>query len=109
MSLDKAALLAIFQPKVIEKDVPGVGKVRLRELSAPEVSSIRESCKGDEKKGDFGFLLVIAAVVDDDGKPLFAASDLDALRGSAQGRIGEMVGAVMELNGFHVKEDAEKN
>ena len=35
MSLDKTSLLALFAPKIIDQDVPGVGAVRLRELSAP--------------------------------------------------------------------------
>ena len=109
MSLDKSALLAIFAPKIIDQNVPGVGTVRLRELSAPEVSDIREACKTEAQKADFGFLLVIASVVDDTGQPTFTAADLPDLRASAQSRIGELVSAVMAVNGFSVKEDAAKN
>ena len=109
MSLDKSALLALFAPKIIDQDVPGVGLVRLRELSAPEVSDIRAACKTDAQKADFGFHLVIASVVDDTGAPTFATADLPALRASAQSRIGELVSAVMAVNGFSVKEDAVKN
>lgn len=109
MSLDKAALLALFAPKIIDKDVPCVGTVRLRELSAPEVSDIREACKTEAQKADFGFRLVIASVVDDTGAPTFTAGDLPTLRGAAQSRIGELVSAVMAINGFSVKEDAAKN
>ena len=109
MSLDKAALLALFAPQIIDRDVPGVGTVRLRELSAPEVSEIREACKTEAQKADFGFHLVIASVVDDTGTPTFTAADLPALRASAQSRVGELVSAVMTVNGFSVKEDAAKN
>ena len=109
MSLDKSALLAIFAPKIIDQNVPGVGTVRLRELSAPEVSDIREACRTEAQKADFGFLLVIASVVDDTGQPTFSAADLPALRASAQSRIGELVSSVMTVNGFSVKEDAAKN
>ncbi|HMW57857.1 MAG TPA: hypothetical protein PKA47_19950 [Accumulibacter sp.] len=109
MSLDKAALLALFAPQIIDRDVPGVGTVRLRELSAPEVSEIREACKTEAQKADFGFHLVIASVVDDTGTPTFTAADLPALRASAQSRIGELVSAVMTVNGFSVREDAAKN
>jgi len=109
MSLDKAALLALFAPKIIDRDVPGVGTVRLRELSAPEVSDLREACKTEAQKADFGFHLVIASVVDDTGTPTFTAADLPALRASAQSRVGELVSAVMTVNGFSVKEDAAKN
>ncbi len=109
MSLDKSALLALFAPKIIDRDVPGVGTVRLRELSAPEVSDIREACKTDAQKADFGFLLVVASVVNQNAEPTFTADDLPALRASAQSRIGELVTAVMAVNGFSVKEDAAKN
>jgi len=51
----------------------------------------------------------VASVVDDNGAPAFTAADLPALRASAQSRIGELVTAVMEVNGFSVKEDAVKN
>lgn len=109
MSLDKASLLALFAPKIIDQNVPGIGVVRLRELSAPEVSEIREACKTEAQKADFGFQLVIASVVDGEGKPTFSAADLPVLRSSAQSRIGELVSAVMAVNGFSVKEDAAKN
>lgn len=109
MSLDKAALLALFAPKIIDQDVPGIGAVRLRELSAPEVSDIREACKTDAQKADFGFLLVIASVVNHNAQPMFSTADLPDLRASAQSRIGELVSAVMAVNGFSVKEDAAKN
>ena len=109
MSLDKTSLLALFAPKIIDQDVSGVGAVRLRELSAPEVSDIREACKTEAQKADFGFLLVVASVVDENGDSTFTASDLPALRASAQSRIGELVSAVMTVNGFSVKEDAAKN
>ncbi len=109
MSLNKASLLALFAPKIIDQDVPGIGLVRLRELSAPEVSDIRDACKTDAQKADFGFLLVIASVVDDDGSQTFTSIDLPMLRASAQSRIGELVTAVMAVNGFSVKEDAAKN
>lgn len=109
MSLDKAALLALFAPKIIDKPVEGIGNVRLRELSAPEVSAIREACTPEDRRADFGLLLLIAALVDDAGAPVFTADDLPSIRGSAQVRISELVGVVMEVNGFRIKEDAVKN
>jgi hypothetical protein len=106
--MDKAALLALFAPKIIEVDVPGIGLTRLRELSAPEVNDAREACaKAD--KSDFGLYLIIASVVDADDKPLFARADLDDLRKASQRTMGEMVTAVMEINGFQVKDAAPKN
>lgn len=108
MSLNKSDLLALFAPKIIDQDVPGIGPVRLRELSAPEVTTIRDACQGD-KQGDFGFRLVITSVVDEAGAPEFTAEDLPILRQAAQSRIGELVAAVMRINGFIAKEGAAKN
>ena len=85
------------------------GAGRIFELSAPEVSDLREACKTEAQKADFGFHLVIASVVDDTGAPTFTANDLPTLRASAQSRIGELVSAVMAVNGFSVKEEAAKN
>ncbi len=109
MSLDKLALLEIFKPKIIDSVVPGVGPVRLRELSAPEVSDIREVCKAGKNEAEFGFRLVIAALVDDEDKPVFTADDLDTMRAASQRSIGALVVKVMEINGFTLKGDAEKN
>ncbi len=109
MGISKAVLLTLIAAQIIERDVPGIGIVRLRELSAPEVSDIREACKTDKEKSDFGFNLVIASVVDDQGDAVFTADDLPTLRAAAQSRIGELVTAVMAVNGFSVKEGAAKN
>jgi hypothetical protein len=109
MSLDKASLLALFAPQVIPQTVDGVGEVRLRELSAPEVSDIRDACQAKDTKADFGFRLVIASVVNEDGQPIFNLSDLPDLRSKAQVRIGNLIEAVMKVNGFTVREDAAKN
>lgn len=108
MSLDKSALLALFSPKIIDQQVAGLGIVRLRELSAPEVSEIRAACSTEALKADFAFHLIIASVVDDAGHAAFTAADLPDLRGAAQARIGELVSAVLAINGFQVKDDAEK-
>lgn len=106
--MDKTALLALFQPKIIDVDVPGIGPLRLRELSAPEVSDAREACK-DEKKADFGLRLIIKSVVDEQGEPTFTLADLDSLRNASQRSMGELVTKVMEINGFQMKEGAAKN
>lgn len=113
VAYDKQSLLAIFKPRVVEKFVKDVGTIRLRELSAPEVSEIRKACQAEDKKGDFGIKLVIASVVDQGDKPVFSDADLPELRPAAQSRLGNLVTAVMEVNGFHIDakavEDAAKN
>lgn len=110
---DKASLLAMFQPKIVSQPVAGVGSVLFRELSAPEVSDIRDLCQSKDKKADFGFKLVIASLVDESGQPVFTDADLPSLRSSAQVRIGNLVTAVMAVNGFQLDakaaEDAAKN
>lgn len=110
--MTKEDLLGFFKPKIVERQV-GEGKVFFRELSAPEVSDLREACKTPEKKADFGFHLVIASVVDADGKPVFSVDDLPMLRAGAQSRVGLVVEEVMKVNGFTIDkaaaEAAEKN
>ena len=106
--MDKSALLALLAPKTITTDIDGIGPVALRELSAPEVSEIRESCKGGQEN-DFGFRLVAASLVDDAGAPLFGADDFPSLRAASQRSMGALVAKVMEINGFTLKGDAEKN
>ncbi|HEY3432550.1 MAG TPA: hypothetical protein VGK09_08380 [Rhodocyclaceae bacterium] len=99
--------MAGLQPKMDVVPVPGLGKVRLRELSAPEVVAIRDTTKA--KKDDFGFYLVIRSVVDESGAAIFADEDLASLQGSGQNSIGKLVSAVMKHNGFQVQGDEAKN
>jgi hypothetical protein len=105
--MNKEQLLASLQPKIEVVPVAGLGDLRLRELTAPEVVAIRDTTK--TKKEDFGFHLVIKSVVDDAGAPMFSVEDLDALRGSGQNSIGLLVSAVMKHNGFLVQGEEAKN
>lgn len=105
--MDKLALLAALAPRVVDVNVDGIGTVKVRELSAPEVVSIRDACKSD--KDDFGFRLVVAAVQDETGAPMFTIDDLPSLRSAAQSRIGDLVARVMEANGFQMREVGAKN
>lgn len=109
MSLDKTSILGLLKPQIINKSVVGFGEISLVELSAPQVTALRDACKDEETKGDFGFRMVIASVVDAEGNKLFKEEDLPDLRAAAQSRIGELVSAVMEVNGFSIKVDDVKN
>lgn len=109
MSLDKSAILNLLKPQIVKKSVKGFGDVALIELSAPEVTSLREACKDEATKADFGFRMVIASVVDEEGNRAFKEEDLPELRLAAQSRIGELVAAVMEVNGFSIANDAVKS
>lgn len=109
MSLDKTTILGLLKPQIITKTVTGFGDVSLVELSAPQVTALRDACKDESTKGDFGFRMVIAAVVDAEGNQLFKEDDLPELRAAAQSRIGELVSAVMDANGFSIKVDDVKN
>ncbi len=109
MSLDKSSILNLLKPQILKKPVKGFGEINLIELSAPQVTALRDACKDEETKADFGFRMVIASVVDDQGTPVFKDADLPELRTSAQSRIGELVSAVMEANGFSVSADAVKS
>lgn len=108
MSLDKSSILNLLKPQIIKKPVTGFGEINLVELSAPQVTALRDACKDEATKADFGFRMVIASVVDEQGELLFKESDLPELRASAQSRIGELVSAVMEANGFSISNDAVK-
>lgn len=109
MSLDKSSILNLLKPQIIKKTVSGFGEINLVELSAPQVTALRDACKDEATKADFGFRMVISSVVDDQGEPLFKEADLPELRASAQSRIGELVSAVMDANGFSISNDAVKN
>lgn len=109
MSLDKTSILGLLKPQIISKDVAGFGNINLIELSAPQVTALRDACKDEETKGDFGFRMVIASVVDAEGNKMFKEEDLPELRSSAQSRIGELVSAAMDVNGFSIKVDDVKN
>lgn len=105
--MDKATILASLGKRTVVRDVTGVGPVRIRELSAPDVARIRDAT-GD-KKEDFGFRLVLESVVGDDDTPVFTDADLDDLRAAAQSRIGALITAVLDINGFSADEQAAKN
>lgn len=103
----KDELLGFFKAGTVERTIGG-RKVLFRELSAPEVSDIRKACKANDSTDDFGFHLVIASLVDEGGNLVFTKDDLPALRAGAQGRIGQFVEAVMDVNGFVVTKAADE-
>jgi hypothetical protein len=103
---DKAALFAALKPKAAEVTVDGVGAVRIAQLSVAEVEAIRKLTEKDEAKKDLGLRFVIKAVVDEDGQPLFADSDLEDLRATSNTAMEALATEVLKHNGL-LKDEAK--
>lgn len=100
MTIDKLALLAALQATTAAVDVAGFGTVTLRQITVAENDALRAAVKKDAPPSDFGLRLVVASVIDDAGAPVFALSDLPALRASAGSKVDKLVEAVLLANGY---------
>ena len=81
--------------------MPGLGTVRVKQLTVTEYDRVRTKVSAADAKSDFGLAMVAAAVVDDAGAPLFASiDDLEPLRQARGGLIDPRIGAVLEVQGF---------
>jgi hypothetical protein len=112
---NKAKLLQALAPKTFEHPVEGYGAIHFRQLSVDEVDAIRKQIKARQAKDGgaaeddpFGLNLVLVSVVDAAGAPIFDASDMPALKKSANGAIDELVGKALEVNGFRKVGDEKK-
>lgn len=100
-------LLAFFLPAIVTEPVSGVGDLRIRQVTEPEVKAAREAANKDN--GDFCRRLVVAAVVGDDNQPLLNEGDLPALAAGAFGSVDLIVGAVLKANRIGQAEATAKN
>lgn len=100
------------------KDValPGGQKCRIRSISEGEWSEIE--VKSLDKKGGFNIAglkmsdarLIVAAVCDHDGNPIFADTDLESIMGFDTGYVRPVVREIKQHCGIGGSvEDAEKN
>lgn len=96
----RAALLAAAATTIVERDLDGLGTVRIKQLSIAEYDDVRARIKTDAPASEFGLALTAYALVDDDGAALFDAADLQPLRNAAGSRIDPLIGAVLEVQGF---------
>jgi hypothetical protein len=100
MTIDKALLLAALLPITKTVPVAGFGDVLLRQITVAENDAIREAAKDVNAASEFGLRLLVAAVSNADGTPVFTVDDLPALRASAGTKIDALVKAVLDLNGY---------
>lgn len=96
MSTLRERLESASKRRVIERDFPLVGKVKIRSLVAREMADIRgrfTTAAGEPNKQAVGRLrqfLVAACVVDDDGNTAYTLDDVDA------GKLDDIDGGVLE-------------
>lgn len=105
-------LLAALVAKNKPLEVEGFGAVMVRQITVGENDAIAKIAQNkDAAMSEFGLQLVIRAVVDEEGNPLFDDQDIHALRDSASTAVDKLVSAVLEVNGYKkpANGDAAKN
>lgn len=112
--LDRAGLLAALTPRTLDVALPNGGTVRVRTITAADRIAIGQSAMGTDNKVDaarYSALLVVAAVVGEDGQRVFADEDVPALLAGPSDVFEALFGAVQSLNGMGPKaaETAEGN
>lgn len=111
--MNKTQFLASAAPDIQEFDIPGMPeKVRIRLLSGRARDAFQATVQaGDKSVSYFEAAVVISAVVDETGAPLFTADDLEPLRDVSTGVIGAIARRALDLNkiGPDAEEAAAKN
>ena len=98
--IDRVDYSAAPAAVVIERDLPGLGVVRIKQLSVAEYDDVRGRTKADAPASEFGLALTAYALVDDAGHPLLSQGDLQPLRAAAGTKVDALVGAVLDVNGY---------
>lgn len=85
------------------------GHVEVRILSGAEMDAVFAAHAKDETP--IGDVLLVECVVDDEGKRLFTAADLPALKAKSFAALKRVRDAAARLNGYglEAEQDAEKN
>ncbi len=100
-------LLAALAPVTTTTEVEGFGTLRIKQLTVGENDAVRATVKKDAAGSEFGLRLLMAAVVDDAGQPVFTLDDMPALLAASGTKIDALIKQVLEINGF--KGSEEKN
>ena len=100
-------LLAALAPTTTTIDVEGFGSQTIKQLTVAENDAVRSQVQPGAPSSEFGLRLLVAAIVDANGVPLFTPADLPALQASSGTKIDALIKSVLEVNGF--KGTAEKN
>ncbi len=104
-----SALLAALMARSTPVEVEGFGTVLVRQITVGENDAISKiATNKDAPVSEFGLQLLIRAVSDESGAPMFDDADLPALRDASSTKIDKIVKAVLVVNGFQ-KADEEKN
>ncbi len=93
-------------------DIPGLGEVRIRRLSIQAQSEWAAQTVADEKRGDLSMArLLVAALVDEAGEPVFGPADVDLILKLDAKLITAAYKAVLEFNAMDAGalEQATKN
>ena len=99
MTIDKAALLQSLVPTVQPVTVDGMPPLWCRQISVADSAQVRQASK-DAAGPEFGLRLLVTAICDETGAPVFTADDLPALRTAADGKISKLVEAALLVNGY---------
>lgn len=75
--MNRETFISRAKLKTRDIDIPDLGIVKVRELSAAQVSAYASEAKAGKEEIDLLASLVIGSVVDESGKPIFSDTDQD--------------------------------
>lgn len=115
--LSRDALLARLRERpIVEKDVPGLGVVMMREMSVGEREALTKRAFGSDGKitisgADWGLQVVAGSLCDESGARILTADDLGEMRDASQVKLEPLLKEANQLNGLAANsvEEAEKN
>ncbi len=94
-------ILAALAPKFEQVEVAGFGTVQIRQLTVAAADQARAMAgKAKDSASEFGLCLLIFAVHDTDGNPMFDDPDLPALREAGSTAVEKLVVEVLRVNGL---------
>jgi hypothetical protein len=105
--VDRNTFLAKAKLKVKDVEIPDMGTVKLRELSAAQVSHYAKQHKAGAEEIDLLTSLVIGSVIDDSGHPLFQDADAPHIREMPLHVLKAVADNAVELAG--IADDSKKN
>lgn len=105
MNLSRDSLLEMFKAKTITVDIEPGQSVILRELTVRQIEEARAEQKAAEADkqvpaAPFGVRLLSWSLADAQGNRLLESADIEQLQQSGNQHIENLVGKVLELNGF---------
>lgn len=102
MAITRDQLLAALIPAAVVKPVPGVGDLRIRQITEAQFSALGDV--SGEGKDAFLSKITVLSLVDDGDAPLLTDADIPALQAGAFGPVQAIFGAVADVNGLGKKE-----